>query len=171
MNLTKKETGTFRSFDGTHIYYEVRGEGRPVVLAYGIGCLINHWIHQIKYFSQFYRVITFDYRAHHKSDLPESRDNLNIDALAQDLSGLMDHLAIESASVWTHSFGAQVAIRAYDRFPEKFHSLIFINGFATNPIQGMFGTDAASNFFRVFKEGYHYLPETFSYLWRTTVNA
>ena len=36
MSLVQKEPGTFRSFDGTKIYYEVRGEGEPLILNYGI---------------------------------------------------------------------------------------------------------------------------------------
>ena len=47
-----KSTGTVSGFDGTPIYYEVRGSGRPLVLAYGIGCGINQWKYQIKHFSQ-----------------------------------------------------------------------------------------------------------------------
>ncbi|MGE0763202.1 MAG: alpha/beta fold hydrolase [Bdellovibrionales bacterium] len=170
MNLTPKSTGTFRSYDGTKIYYEVRGEGPPVVMAYGIGCLINHWNHQISYFSRSYQTIVFDYRAHHKSDMPVSREQLNIDALAQDLRGLLDHLQIKSTSLWGHSFGAQVAVRTYDMFPDRINSLVFINGFATNPLQGMFGSDLATSFFTLVKDGYEKLPETLSFLWRVAVN-
>jgi pimeloyl-ACP methyl ester carboxylesterase len=169
MNLIPKTTGYFKSFDGTRIYYEVRGDGRPLVMAYGIGCLINHWNPQIKYFSRTHKTIVFDYRAHHKSDMPESRQHLTIDALAQDIRGLMDHLHLEKASLWGHSFGAQVAVRTYDMFADRIHNLVFINGFVTNPIQGMFGNDLASSAFHLFKEGYQRLPETLSFLWRTAV--
>lgn len=169
MNLVSKTTGHFRSFDGTKIYYEVRGEGRPVVMLYGIGCLINHWNRQIKYFSESYQTIVFDYRAHHKSEMPESRERLTIDALAQDVNALLDHLHLEQVSLWGHSFGVQVAIRMYDMFPKRVHDLIFVNGFATNPIAGMFGNDLASSAFHLVKEGYQKLPETISFLWRTAV--
>src|SRR6185369_13827208 len=96
MNLIEKTTGTFKSFDGTRIYYEVRGHGKPIIMAYGIGCLINHWRHQIKTFSTDYQTIVFDYRAHHKSEIPESREQLTIDALAQDIHALASHLQHES---------------------------------------------------------------------------
>lgn len=169
MNLVPKQTGTFRSFDGTRIYYEVRGEGFPIVLNYGIGCLINHWRHQIKHFSQSYKVIAYDYRAHHRSEIPENREHLSIDAMAQDLKSLLDHLEIQKASLWGHSFGAQMLVRHCDLFPEFAHSLVFINGFAENPLRGMFGTDLTQSFFQLFKSGYHILPETLSYLWRGAV--
>jgi len=169
MSLVPKSTGTFRSFDGTRIYYEVRGEGFPIVLNYGIGCLLNHWRHQIKYFSQNYRVIAYDYRAHHRSEIPEDRAHLTCDALAQDLKALLDHLEIQKASLWGHSFGAQMLVRHYDLFPNFAHSLVFINGFVDNPLKGMFGSDVTSSAFKMMKSGYKIMPETISYLWKQSV--
>src|SRR6185437_5597609 len=98
MNAVTKKTGFFKSFDGTRLYYEVRGNGRPIVFAYGIGCLINHWQHQIKTLSGPYQTIVFDYRGHHKSELPVDREKMSIDSIARDLHALMDHLEIEQAS-------------------------------------------------------------------------
>ncbi len=169
MSLVPKETGTFRSFDGTKIYYEVRGEGFPIVLNYGIGCVINHWRHQIRHFSQGYKVIAYDYRGHHHSEVPENRENLSMDAMAHDLKGLLDHLEIQKASLWGHSFGVQMLARHYDLFPELTHSLVFINGFAQNPLQGMFGSDLTGKFFHAFKSGYQTMPETLSFLFKTAV--
>lgn len=170
MKKVLKQTGTFKSFDGTRIYYEVRGEGRPILLCYGIGCLINHWTHQINHFSKSYRVITFDYRAHHKSDAPQDRSQMTLDAHAQDIKALLDHLEIENACMMGHSWGVQVLVRTYDMFPEIFANAVFINGFVKNPIAGMFGNDMAGSFFQVFKTGYNQLPETLKYLWKKGVN-
>lgn len=169
MTLVAKETGTFRSFDGTRIYYEVRGEGFPLILNYGIGCLINHWRHQIRHFSQHYKVIAYDYRGHHRSEVPENRENLSIDAMAQDLKCLIDHLQIQQASLWGHSFGAELLVRHYDLYPQLTHSLVFINGFVKNPLQGMFGSDLTEGFFQLFKSGYEKLPETISFLFKQSV--
>lgn len=167
--MVPKHTGTFRSFDGTKIYYEVRGEGFPVILNYGIGCLMNHWRPQIRHFSKQYKVIAYDYRAHHRSEVPENREHLSIDALAQDLKCLMDHLEIQQASLWGHSFGAEMLVRFYDLYPELTHSLVFINGFAKNPLQGMFGSDVTQNFFQLFRSGFEFLPETISHLFKMAV--
>src|ERR1700761_2449896 len=99
MNLTPKATGTFKSYDGTEIYYEIRGKGKPLILNYGIGCLINHWRPQIRYFSESYQVIVYDYRGHHNSEIPKDMSEMSIDALAKDLKALMAHLQIEKASL------------------------------------------------------------------------
>lgn len=169
MTPIQKQTGYFKSFDDTRIYYELHGKGRPLVLIYGIGCLINHWQHQIKYFSQHNQVIVLDYRAHHKSSLPADRANISVDALARDLHALMNHLLLPSASFFGHSFGAQVLLRAYDIKPEYFESLVFINGFATNPISGMFGNNLASTVFLKIKAAFDLAPETLTYLWKKSL--
>ncbi len=170
MEKILKQTGTFKSFDGTRIYYEVRGEGKPIVLCYGIGCLINHWTHQINHFSKTHKVIAFDYRAHHKSSIPQDQNQLTLDAHAQDIKALLNHLDIEKACMMGHSWGVQVLVRTYDMFPESFANTVFINGFVKNPIVGMFGNDIAGSFFQVFKSGYNQLPETLKYLWKKGVN-
>ncbi|MCB0343361.1 MAG: alpha/beta hydrolase [Pseudobdellovibrionaceae bacterium] len=170
MSKILKSTGYVKSFDGSRIYYEIRGQGKPIVMAYGIGCLINHWQHQIKYFSENYQTIVFDYRAHHNSEIPMDRSNISIDALARDIKYLLDHLEISKASFFGHSFGTQVLIRCIDIYPQFFDNLIFINGFASNPIRGMFGTDLVTKVFQNIKQGYDFLPETFRELWRVTTN-
>lgn len=165
-----KKTGTFESFDGTPIYYEVRGSGKPIFLAYGLGCLMNHWVHQVKYFSGRYQTILFDYRGHHRSPTPENWDHLTIDALCMDIKGLADHLGIKEASFWGHSLGVQILLRLYDMYPELVSNLVFINGFAKNPVKGMFGTDVVEMLFRMCKTGSQMLPGTFEYLWKLGVN-
>lgn len=162
----EKKTGSFKSFDGTPIYYEVRGKGKPIVLTYGIVCLMNHWHHQLKHFSESYQTIVFDLRGHHNTPVPLDRENLSVDAIARDIPLLLEHLGLESASFWGHSFGCQLLIRAYDINPKIFDNLVFINGFASNPLNGMFGTDVVNSVFGFLKQGYGILPETTSLLWK-----
>jgi pimeloyl-ACP methyl ester carboxylesterase len=166
MKSVEKRTGHFKSFDGTPIYYEVRGEGKPIVLTYGIVCLINHWRHQLKYFSEKYQTIVFDLRGHHSTPVPQDRENLSIDAIARDMALLLEHLGHEKASFFGHSFGGQLLIRAYDMNPQIFENLVFVNCFATNPFDGMFGTDVVNKVFAYAKQIYKTLPETFSYIWK-----
>ncbi len=167
--MISKETGFVESFDGTPIYYEVRGSGRPIVFANGLACGINQWHKQIKYFSRRYKTVSFDYRGHLHSKTPKSPDYLSIDAIAQDMQMLCRHLGVESASFWGHSFGAQILIRLFDLSPELFHDIVFVNGFATNPIKGMFGLDVVGSGFKIMKDGYQQLPETLSHLWKFVV--
>lgn len=164
-----KQTGVFESFDGTRVYYEVRGSGRPIVLCYGIACPINHWTHQLRYFSQFYQTIVFDYRGHHRTPAPNDPANLSMEAIGRDLSELLKYLGIEKASFWGHSYGVQLLLRFYEMSPELVDNLVFINGFAKNPIHGLLGINAAEPLFKLFKETYRRFPAITSTAWKTAV--
>ena len=167
----KIKSGYFKSFDDTEIYYEVRGEGKPLVFAYGIGCLFNHWLYQTKYFPHKYQTILFDYRSHQKSKIPEGHQNLDIESLAKDMLSLLKHLEINTAGFIGHSFGAQVLIEAYHQAPEVFSNMTFINGFVSNPLKGMFGNDASSKIFSFIKETNSLLPESSRFLWSTVISS
>jgi Predicted hydrolases or acyltransferases (alpha/beta hydrolase superfamily) len=170
MQTTSKSTGTFTSFDGTPIYYEVRGEGEPLVLVYGIACIINHWHHQIEYFSKRYKVIAFDLRGHQKSNPVADTKNLTMDALATDVIGMLEHLGIEKAHFAGHSFGAPLILKIYDRAPQIFRSMTFINGFAKNPIKGMFGLDVVEPFYHFVRSKYNLQPDLWNSLWKAAVD-
>lgn len=170
METTPKTTGTFESFDGTPIYYEVRGEGEPLVLVYGIACIVNHWHYQIEYFSKKYKVITFDLRGHQKSNPVADMNQLTMDALAKDILGLMKHLKISKAHFAGHSFGAPIMLKLYDKSPQSVLSMIFVNGFARNPIKGMFGVDIVEPFFYFVKAQYKAQPELWNTLWKMAID-
>ena len=170
METVSKKTGSFKSFDNTPIYYEVRGEGEPLILVYGIACIINHWHHQVEYFSKKYKVITFDLRGHQKSNPVVDMNQLTMEALAKDILGLMKHLKISSAHFAGHSFGAPVILQVYNESPHSFKSITLINGFAKNPIKGMFGLDIVEPFFYFVKSQYQAQPEVWKSLWKLAVD-
>lgn len=168
--MTPKDTGYFNSFDGTRIYYEVRGRGRPLVLNYGIGCVINHWQHQIKYFSQTHQVIAWDYRGHQKSETPRSPAFFSIAAIAKDLELLMQHLGFARADMWGHSFGAQVLLELYQNREDLFHSLILVNGFAADPLQRILGADFAPHVVQGLRLVAEQFPRGARWYWRRILN-
>lgn len=170
MEIFNKQTGSYKSFDGTPIYYEVRGTGEPVVFVYGIACLMNHWHHQIRYFSSSYQTIMLDLRGHHRSLPVGDPSRLTIKDLALDLQGLLGHLKIDRAHFVGHSFGVPVLLETYRAAPDLFRSLCFINGFAQNPIKNMFGLDVVEPFYRFVKAAYKKNPDLWNTLWRTAVD-
>lgn len=164
-----KQTGTFRSFDGTEIYYEVRGHGKPIVFVYGIACLMNHWHHQINFFSKKYQTIAFDFRGHHRSGTPDDPSELSIDAMAKDIKCLLDHLKIKQASFMGHSYGGPVILKAYELYPQIFTNMILVNTFVSDPIKGMFGTDVLPQIFGYIKGAHLQYPDIISLIWKKSV--
>jgi pimeloyl-ACP methyl ester carboxylesterase len=169
MDVIQKSSKKIKSFDGTEIYYESRGQGDPIIFVYGIACLMNHWHHQIKYFSRFNQVICFDLRGHHQSYPVADNNNLNIASTAKDIEAILDDLKIEKAHFAGHSFGAPVIFSAFDQFPERFKSITLINGFARNPIKGMFGLDIVEPFFYWAKSQFENSPQLFTRIWKAAV--
>jgi pimeloyl-ACP methyl ester carboxylesterase len=166
---TPKQTGKFTSFDGTSIYYEVRGEGEPIVFVYGLACLINHWHFQLDEFAKTHQVIAFDIRGHHKSSVPQEKENITLEAAAKDLPYLLRELGIKKAHFIGHSLGAPIILDAYNQSPEIFKSITLINGFAKSPIKGMFGLDIVEPIFRFVKAQYERSPRALVRIWRLIV--
>lgn len=165
-NIVPKSTGYFPSYDGTEIYYEVRGKGEPTIWVYGIACLMNHWHHQLEHFSHNYQVVSFDLRGHNLSAIPADLKQMTVKSMAKDILALMDHLGIEKAHFAGHSFGVPVLIEFSDLAPERALSYTFINGFAKNPIQGMFGVDLVERLFKIGRFAHKNIPEIWTPLWK-----
>lgn len=163
-------TGSFKSFDGTPIYYEVRGEGEPLVFIYGIACLLNHWRYQIEHFSKSFQVISFDLRGHHQSGTPMDPTELTLKAIGKDITCLLRTLGIKRAHFVGHSFGAPAMLSAYQEAPSTFKSLTFVNGFSKNPISGMFGLDVVEPIFYFIKSQFEKNPTLWNAFWRAAVD-
>lgn len=170
MSLVHKTTGYYKSFDDCEIYFEDRGQGEPIVFCYGIGCLFNHWHPQIKYFSKTNRVILFDYRGHNKSAIPKNYENMTVDGISGDLQYLLKHLGIEKAHFVGHSFAAQVLVNSYKKHPEIFKSITFVNGFVTNPLEDMFGSELPHKAFESIRFIHNLMPDTVETVWKKALH-
>lgn len=168
-NITKK-TGYFKSFDDLEIYYETRGAGEVIVFIYGIACLMNHWHHQFKYFAPNYKTVCFDLRGHHKTARPHKDENLTLEALANDIKLLAQHLKVKKIHLVGHSFGAQVILKTYELYPEIVNSIVFINGFSKNPVKGMFGFDFVEKLYFFIKEKYTQNPQLWKTVWKLGID-
>lgn len=161
-----KQVGFVKSFDQLPIYYELRGTGEPVVFVYGIACLINHWNHQLNWFSKNFKTLAFDMRGHHRTNRPSTYDQISIQAISYDILALLNELKIEKAHFVGHSFGAQVIIECCKTFPERIATVTMINGFARSPLRSLFGVDALEHLFYFFKTQFYQNPELWKRLWK-----
>src|SRR5678815_1934454 len=84
--------------NGINVYYEVYGEGRPLVLLHGAFYTIDmNWEQLIPELSKNRKVIAIEMQGHGHS--PFSDRELSITTLASDVEKLMDYLKIDSADV------------------------------------------------------------------------
>lgn len=102
------------SFDGTKIYYEVRGKGKPVLLIHGFMGTSNGWKRGALYpglLNEGYKVIVLDMRGNGKSGKPHDTAAYQNDAEAKDIMQLMDLLQIKQYSAIGYSRGSIITAR------------------------------------------------------------
>ncbi|TET86915.1 MAG: alpha/beta fold hydrolase, partial [Desulfobacteraceae bacterium] len=104
------------------LYYEIHGEGYPMVLIRGLGSNADHWYTQTPVFSSRYRVVSFDNRGIGRSDKPN--EPYTISMMADDTVGLMDALGILRAHILSLSMGGMIAQEIALKYPEKVESLV-----------------------------------------------
>ncbi len=107
--------------NGLDIYYEVHGEGEPLLLIMGTGNDHSLWNAQLPAFSKEFRCIVYDNRGTGRSGKPETGYSSRI--LAGDAVGLLDALGIEAAHVAGWSLGSVTAQELAINYPQKVRSL------------------------------------------------
>jgi pimeloyl-ACP methyl ester carboxylesterase len=107
------------------LYYEVSGEGQPLVFIHGLGSSARDWQFQVPVFCNRYQVITFDLRGHGKSSKPAGP--YSIPLFADDTAALMKHLGLGPAHVVGISLGGMVALQLALSAPAQIASLTVVN--------------------------------------------
>jgi len=114
-NQILTDTGSFfKSFDGTKIYYEVRGNGEPVLLVHGFIVNGQSWKRTELYkdlLAAGYKVIILDQRGNGFSDKPHDSTAYDNDAEAKDIMALMKLLDIKKYSAVGYSRGSIIVSR------------------------------------------------------------
>lgn len=99
----------FTRINDINMYYDIIGEGYPMVLIHGLSASNEVWLSQVPAFSQKHTVVTMDLRGHGQSDKPEMA--YSIELFSNDVVALMDHLGIKQAIIIGVSMGGMVAQR------------------------------------------------------------
>ena len=110
--------------DGVSLYYEVTGEGYPLVWSHEFAGDYRSWEPQVRFFSRRYRVITYSARGYPPSDVPTDPDAYSQEQAVEDLRGLLEHLGVEHAHVGGLSMGGNVALNFGLTYPEMARSLV-----------------------------------------------
>ncbi len=138
----KAEETRFASFDGTEIAYHSLGEGPVILLGNGLGGSWRAWAHQIGYFADRYRFLSWDYRGLYRSGTPRDRGAIRVEDHARDAMAVLEHAGVEEAAVFGWSMGVQVALELYGRAPERVKAMVLINGVAGAPYESVLNAPA-----------------------------
>src|SRR5262245_44906617 len=112
--------------NGTKVYYEVYGEGMPIILLHGAFYTIDmNWGQLIPELSKTRKVIAVELQGH--GHTPFSDRKLSITTLASDVEKVMDYLKIDSADVAGFSMGGSVAYQFAVQSPKRLRKLVIIS--------------------------------------------
>jgi len=111
------QAGGFANLRGIKMYYEIYGNGKPLLMIHGNGGSISAFKSNIPFFAEKYKVIVADSRAHGRT--VDNRDSLSFEMMADDFSALLDFLHIDSAYILGWSDGGINALEMAIRHPKK----------------------------------------------------
>jgi pimeloyl-ACP methyl ester carboxylesterase len=126
------------------MFYEVHGEGFPLIMIQGLTANTSWWDPRwIQTLSEKFRIIAFDNRGAGRTDISDREYSIKL--FADDTAGLMDALGIAQANVLGISMGGMIAQELVLNYPEKVKKLVLCSthyGFAKSvlPSDEVLGT-------------------------------
>ena len=122
----------FLHTDDLEIFYELMGQGEPMLMLHGFGGTgHSDWRHQIPVFSQNYRMIVPDLRGHGRTDHPEAITGPEFFQMAtSEMVDLVSELDLAPVHVCGFSMGSSIASWLYYSDPSLVRSLILVSGAA-----------------------------------------
>lgn len=130
------------SVNGIRIYYEVSGEGFPMVLIHANPFDHRLWIYQIARFATFFKVIAVDIRGYGRSDKPVTETS--VAEMAEDAVGVCRQEAVKEAILCGISVGGNLVLQMALNHPDLCKALIMV-GCSSGPSAHQTRTDGYLN--------------------------
>ncbi len=114
--------------NGVKIYYEVEGQGPPVVMLHGFTDGLENWREQgyIEALSKNYSLVLVDIRAHGKSDKPHNPEDYLVERFVGDVVAVMDDVGIANAHYIGYSAGGSIGLCVAKTVPKRVRSMILL---------------------------------------------
>jgi len=122
----EKPTTGYAPVNGLKMYYEIQGNGEPLVMIHGAFMAITgDWEDWIKELARTRKVIAIEMQGHGRTaDIDRDITPANI---ADDVSSLLDYLKISKADVLGYSLGGGAAMQFAIRHPDKVRKVVVIS--------------------------------------------
>jgi pimeloyl-ACP methyl ester carboxylesterase len=111
------------SINGLDMYYEVRGQGEPLIMLHG--AILVDLAPSIDILAEQFMVITPHLQG--RGHTPDIDRPFSYEAMADDVAGLMRHMRISKADIFGQSMGAGVALRVAFRHRAAVERLVLVS--------------------------------------------
>lgn len=115
------------------IYYEIIGEGEPLLFIHGLASSSASWEMQVSTFSEHYQVITFDLRGHGQSGKPPGP--YSMETFVTDTVELIKSLGLGPTHIVGHSLGGMIGLQLCIDKPEMVKTLVMANSYFEGHLQ------------------------------------
>jgi pimeloyl-ACP methyl ester carboxylesterase len=113
--------------NGVKIYYEVHGDGPPLILTHGYSSTSAMWQGQVTALSKQHKLVLWDMRGHGQSDYPEDPAAYSETLTVGDIAALLDEVGAKTAIVGGLSLGGYMSLAFYRAHPERVAALLIID--------------------------------------------
>ena len=149
--------GTAEAPDGAVLSWRADGTGPALLCSNGIGVSTFFWRRLAEHFAPTHTVITWDYRGHGRTPVPQHPEGVTVAQCARDLWTVAERAEVAEAVLVGHSMGAQVSLEAYRLRPRAVRAFVpvlstaggvfssFLGGAALTPLLTLLFEVAARN--------------------------
>ncbi len=117
--------GKFAISKGTKIWYQIEGQGTPLVLIMGFGADGNVWELHLNEYKKHFKCVVLDNRGVGNSDQPKGP--YSTDLMAQDIIAVLDNEKIDQAHIAGISMGGAIAQKLAILYQDRVRSLALIS--------------------------------------------
>ena len=122
---TPSPLGRTEPINDIEMYYELRGEGEPLVLLHGGGGIGANWELIFKAPPPGYQLVIPDLRGHGRTTNPSMKFTFR--QLALDVFALLDRLGIERFKAIGLSLGAKTLLHLATQQPERIEAMVLVS--------------------------------------------
>lgn len=119
---TNAKAGNYAIVNGIRLYYEIYGNGHPLLILHGNGGSIKDASYLYPELIKKYKIIAVDSRGQGKST--DTDEPLTYDIMSEDINALLNELKIDSAFIWGQSDGAILGLLLAMNHPQKVEKLL-----------------------------------------------
>lgn len=142
--------------DGVNIYYEVHGEGPPLLLTHGYSSTSAMWHGQVDALAKSHKLILWDMRGHGQSGYPDDPKAYSEALTVGDMAAILDAVGAGRAVIGGLSLGGYMSLAFYRAHPERARALLIIDtgpGFKKDDAREAWNARALATADRLDREG------------------